>query len=131
MRAAGLPAIVTVPALLFAVPAHAGSDEDAVRAVLDGMNGSYNRSDFGGFAAHLCADMREAEGFEAGWRESRRSDGPTRITVNSISVGGSPASSAIANVRFVAAHHDKTLDIEFLREGAQWKACRYHTGQAV
>ena len=133
VRPAALPAIVTVPALalLVAVPAHAGSDEDAVRAVLTGMNGSYNRADFRGFAVHLCADMRRAAGFEAGWRQSRATDGPTRITVNSISVAGSPAVSAVANVRFLAAEHDKTLDIEFLHENSQWKACRYHSGQAV
>jgi hypothetical protein len=40
---------------------------------------------------------------------------------------------AVANVRFEAANHEDatTLDIEFLREGAEWKACGYHTGQSV
>jgi hypothetical protein len=35
---------------------------------------------------------------------------------------------AIANVRFAAANHEdaRTLDVDFLREGAEWKACRYH-----
>jgi hypothetical protein len=111
-----------------AIPAHAAPDEDAVRAVLDGMNGSYNRSDFGGFAAHLCADMTVSPAFAAGWYRSRSADGPTRITVNSVRVHGD---EALANVRFVAAEHEKTLDIEFLREGSRWKACRYQSGQAV
>ena len=128
MRSATVSAIATAAVVCFAWPAHAGTEEDAVRSVLDGMNGSYNRSDFRGFAAHLCADMRNADGFEAGWRSSRQSDGPTRIAVNSITV---TSGGAVANVRFIAAGHDRTLDIEFRREGSQWKACRYVTGQAV
>jgi hypothetical protein len=92
------------------------------------MNGSYNRTDFGGFAAHLCADMTVSPAFAAGWYQSRSADGPTRITVNSVRVHGD---EALANVRFVAAEHEKTLDIEFLREGSRWKACRYHSGHAV
>ncbi len=38
-----------------------------------------------------------------------------------------------ANVRFVAANHEdaETLDIDFLREGAEWKACRYHAARSV
>ena len=131
MRSAIVAAIATTWVLLCAGPAHAGTEEDAVRAVLDGMNGSYNRSDFSGFAAHLCADMRSADGFEAGWLRSRISDGPTRISVNSITVTTRPDVSAIANVRFIAAERDRTLDIEFRREGSQWKACRYVFGQAV
>lgn len=127
----GVVGAVALAAVGSPVPAHAGTAEEAVRAVLDVMNGSYNRSDFGGFAANVCADMRRAAGFEAGWRQSRETDGPTRITVNSISVNGASADSAVANVRFVAARHDKTLDIEFRREGSQWKACRYQAGQAV
>jgi len=40
---------------------------------------------------------------------------------------------AVANVRFIAANHEdaKTLDIDFLRDGAEWKACRYHAGNSV
>jgi hypothetical protein len=35
--------------------------------------------------------------------------------------------------RFVAAYHSdaKTLDVEFLREAGEWKACRYDAGQSV
>lgn len=120
--------VVTFGALLLAVPAQARGDEDAVRAVLQGMNDSYNRSDFGGFAAHLCADMLISPAYAAGWYQSRSADGPTRITVNTVSVRGD---QALANVRFSATEHDKTLDIEFLREGPEWKACRYETGRAV
>jgi hypothetical protein len=106
------------------------TDADQVRAVLDGMNGSYNRSDFEAFASHVCADMLRANGYRADWYQSRKSDGPTQITVNSIDVTGD---DAVANVRFVAANHGdaKTLDIDFLREGAHWKACRYHAGRSV
>jgi hypothetical protein len=94
------------------------------------MNGSYNRSDFEAFASHVCADMLRAGGYEAGWYQSRESDGPTQITVNSVDVTGH---DAVANVRFVAANHSdaKTLDVDFLREGDQWKACRYAAGQSV
>ena len=106
------------------------TDADQVRAVLNGMNGSYNRSDFEAFASHVCDDMLRANGYKAGWYESRKSDGPTQITVNSVDVTGD---DAVANVRFVAANRDdaKTLDIDFLREGADWKACRYHAGRSV
>ena len=106
------------------------TDEDQVRAVLNGMNGSYNRSDFEAFTSHVCADMLRANGYETGWYQSRQSDGPTQITVNSVDVTGD---DAVANVRFVAANHDdaKTLDIDFLREGADWKACRYHAARSV
>jgi hypothetical protein len=40
---------------------------------------------------------------------------------------------AVANVRFFAANRGdaKTLDIDFFREGADWKACRYHAGRSV
>jgi hypothetical protein len=100
----------------------------AIVAVLNGMNGSYNRTDFDGFASHVCVAMRQADGFETGWVESRQADGPTRITVNSVSLTDT---GAVANVRFEAADHVKTLDVEFVREGAEWKACRYQTGQTV
>jgi len=111
-------------------PTPTATDADQVRAVLNGMNGSYNRSDFAAFAAHVCEDMLRADGYKAGWYESRRSDGPTQITVNSVDVTGD---DAVANVRFVAANHGdaKTLDIDFFREGADWKACRYHAGRSV
>ncbi|ULE34328.1 Rv0361 family membrane protein [Mycobacterium sp. IDR2000157661] len=130
-RCLGVGGAVALLTLGPAVPANAGGEEEAVRAALEGMNVSYNRADFDGFAAHLCADMLTSPAFVAGWYQSRSADGPTRITVNSVSVRGEPPSHALANVRFVAADHDKTLDIEFLREGSQWKACRYETGQAV
>jgi hypothetical protein len=128
-------ALMMVAALMVvtARPAMTATDEDRVRAVLEGMNGSYNRSDFDAFASHVCADMLRADAYEAGWYRSRQTDGPTRITVNSVDVTGDPASLAVANVRFVAANHTdaKTLDIDFLREGAEWKACRYQAGQSV
>jgi hypothetical protein len=40
---------------------------------------------------------------------------------------------AVANVQFVAANQadPKTLDVDFLREGDQWKACRYAAAQSV
>ncbi len=129
-------ALMIVAALMVvtARPAPAATDEEQVRAVLEGMNGSYNRSDFDSFASHVCADMLRADAYEAGWYQSRQSDGPTRITVNSVDVtGDGDDAQAVANVRFVAANHTeaKTLDIDFLREGTQWKACRYQTGQSV
>jgi hypothetical protein len=116
--------------LLAPAPARAATDEDQVRAVLNGMNGSYNRSDFSGFAAHVCDDMRNAAGFEAGWYASRKSDGPTQITINSVQVMGL---KAVANVRFQAANHAdaETLDVEFRRDGADWKACRYNAGRYI
>jgi hypothetical protein len=128
-----LAAALAIVAALMVVttrPAPTATDRDKVRRVLEGMNGSYNRSDFEGFATHVCADMLRAGGYEAGWYQSRKSDGPTQITVNSVDVTGN---DAIANVRFVAANHSdaKTLDVDFLREGDQWKACRYAAGQSV
>jgi hypothetical protein len=126
-----VPAIVAGLVLLAPASAPAATDEDQVREVLNGMNGSYNRSDFEDFASHLCADMLKAADFEAGWYASRKSDGPTQITVNSVEVTGVLHPQAVANVRFLAANHSeaKTLDVEFLREGAEWKACRYDEGQ--
>jgi hypothetical protein len=116
-----------------AEPAQAASDEDQVRAVLDGMNSSYNGADFDSFASHLCADMRRADGFETGWYESRKTDGPTSITVMSVDVAGNPPSQAIANVRFAAANHAdaKVLEVDFVRENAEWKACRYHSASSL
>ena len=113
--------------LMPVAPAQAGTDEDQVRAVLDGMNASYNGTDFDGFASHLCTAMRSADGFEAGWYESRNADGPTSITVMSVDVAGTPPSLAVADVRFAAANHAdaKILEVGFVRESAQWKACRY------
>lgn len=130
MRPAVVAAVVAALALLSAAPAQAATDEDQVRAVLNGMNGSYNQSDFAGFAAHLCDSMRTAAGFEAGWYASRKSDGPTQITINSIQVAGA---DAVANVRFQAANREdtKTLDVEFRRDGTDWKACRYQAGRYI
>jgi hypothetical protein len=134
LAAGGAVAAVTatVVAALTVVMTRAptATDEDEVRAVLNGMNGSYNRSDFEAFASHVCADMLRGSGYEAGWHQSRESDGPTQITVNSVDVKGD---DAVASVRFVAANHDdaKTLDIDFLREGAEWKACRYHPTRSL
>ena len=126
-------AIVAALMLVTTRPAPTATDGDQVRRVLEGMNGSYNRSDFEAFASHVCADMLRAGGYEAGWYQSRKSDGPTQITVNSVDVTGGPHPQAVANVRFVAANHSdaKTLDVDFLREGDQWKACRYAAGQSV
>jgi hypothetical protein len=127
-------AMVAVLILVTSRQAPAATDEDQVRAVLKGMNGSYNQSDFEAFASHVCADMLRADSYEAGWYESRKSDGPTEITVNSVYVtGDGDNAQAVANVRFVAANHTdaKTLDIDFLREGVGWKACRYQAGQSV
>jgi len=129
-----IAACVAVLGAATAGPASAATDEDQVRAVLNGMNGSYNSSDFKGFASHLCADMLKAAGLEAGWYASRKSDGPTQITINSVEVAGvSDIRRAVANVRFEAANHadTKTLDVEFLREGAEWKACRYDAGRYI
>jgi hypothetical protein len=131
-----LAAALAIVAALMVVttrPAPTATDEDQVRRVLDGMNGAYNRSDFEAFASHVCADMLRAGGYEAGWYQSRKSDGPTQITVNSVDVTGDPHPQAVANVRFSAANHSdaKTLDVDFLREDDQWKACRYATGQSV
>jgi hypothetical protein len=128
--AGGALAIVAALMVVTTRPAPTATDEDQVRRLLEGMNGSYNRSDFAAFASHVCADMLRAGGYEAGWYQSRESDGPTQITVNSIDVTGD---NAVANVRFVAANHSdaKTLDVDFLREGDQWKACRYAAGQSL
>ena len=116
--------------LLPSAPAHASTDADQVRAVLNGMNGSYNRSDFQGFASYVCADIVKAAGFEAGWYASRKADGPTQITINSVQVTGA---DAVANVRFQAANRvdAKTFDVELLREGGEWKACRYDPGNSI
>ncbi len=116
-----------------AAPAPAAGDEDQVRAVLDGMNGSYNREDFVSFAAHVCASMRRAAGFEAEWYASRKADGPTRIAVDSVTVAGEPGVTAVATVRFAAANQPaaKTFDIDFLREGSEWKACQYHPTRSI
>lgn len=111
--------------------ARAATDQEQVRAVLDGMNDSYNRFDFDAFAQHVCSAMRQADGFEGDWYSSRRVDGPTRITVRSVAVAGDPASSAVANVRFESANHTETLAVDFVREGAQWKACRYHAVETI
>jgi hypothetical protein len=113
--------------------ASAATDEDQVRAVLSGMNGSYNSTDYHGFAIHLCGDLLRRAGFEAGWYASRKSDGPTQITINSVQVTEGPRPLAIANVRFQAANRTDTkiVDVQFQREGADWKACRYDTGQYI
>jgi hypothetical protein len=133
MRVALVPVIVAGIALLAPPSAGASTDEDQVRAVLTGMNTSYNRTDFGSFATHLCSNMLKAAGFEAGWYASRKSDGATQIIINSIDVTGGSHAQAVANVRFQAANHQdpKTLDVEFLRQGAEWKACRYSVGRYI
>ncbi|KUI02735.1 hypothetical protein AU190_23390 [Mycolicibacterium acapulense] len=126
-------ALSAVVSSVLAGPASAASDEDQVRAVLAGMNGSYNRADFDSFAAYVCAPMRGAAGFEDGWYASRKADGPTRISVSSVTVAGEPAASAVATVRFAAANQPsaKTFDIDFRREGGEWKACRYHPARSI
>ncbi len=123
-------AIATALMVFSVAPAQAGTEEDQVRAVLDGMNTAYNGSDFDAFASHVCLDMRQGDDFEAGWYQSRKADGPTSITVTSVDVAGNPPAQAIANVRFAAANHTdpKTLQVDFVREDAEWKACRYGAG---
>lgn len=117
-------AVIAVGAgALPAAPAAADSGEQEIRAVLDALNSSYNRSDFRAFAAHVCTDMLQGAAFAAGWYESRRVDGPTRITVESVSTRGD---DAVAQVRFEAGRHSRTFDVDFLREGSEWKACQYH-----
>ena len=70
--AAAALAIIAGLGVAGSAPSWAATDEDQVRAVLDGMNGSYNRTDFDEFASHLCADMLQADGFKSGWYESRK-----------------------------------------------------------
>ena len=133
MGRAVVPAVVAGLVVLSSAPAHAAPAEDQVRAVLDGMNASYNSVDYDSFASHVCADMKQADGFEAGWHQSRETDGPTRITVISVDVAGDPPSQAVANVRFAAANHAdaKILEVDFVRESAEWKACRYGDGRTA
>jgi hypothetical protein len=133
MRLATAPAIVAGLALLASTPAWAATDEDQVKAVLTGMNGAYNQSDFHGFAAHVCPEMLAAAGFEARWYASRKSDGPTQITINTVQVTGGPEAQAVANVRFQAANRAdaKTLDVDLVRVGSDWKACRYDSGRYI
>jgi hypothetical protein len=76
-------AMVAVLIVVTTRPAPTVTDEDQVRAVLAGMNGSYNESNFEAFASHVCANMLRNNSYEAGWYESRQTDGPTQITVNS------------------------------------------------
>nr|WP_131721711.1 transcriptional regulator [Mycolicibacterium komanii]CRL69134.1 hypothetical protein CPGR_01409 [Mycolicibacterium komanii] len=116
-----------------AVPAASVSDEDQVRAVLDGMNGAYNREDFASFAEHVCAPMRLSADFAAKWYANRKADGPTEIAVSSVRVAGEPKLTAAATVRFAAANRPeaKIFDIDFLREGSEWKACRYHPARSI
>jgi hypothetical protein len=108
----------------------ATSEADQVRAVLNRMNSSYNRSDFKAFASHVCADMLRSDAYETGWHQSRELDGPTQITVNSVDVTGD---DAVANVQFTAANHSdaKTLDIDFFRDGTGWKACQYRASRSL
>lgn len=111
--------------------ARAAPDEEQVRDVLAGMNAAYNGTDFTEFASHLCPTMLQNAGFAANWYASRKTDGPTRIVVNSVRVAGNVA---LANVRFEAANQKdaKTLDIDLVRDdGSEWKACRYITGRSV
>jgi hypothetical protein len=119
-----LAVVLTLGAVLTVVTARSAppSDEEQIRAVLTGMEDSYNRSDYAGFASHLCADMRADADFELGWHERRADDGRVDITVNSVDVTGD---DAVANVEFAAANHDepKTLDMDFLRQETEWKAC--------
>jgi hypothetical protein len=126
-------ALVAGLAVAMSAPAQAASDEDQIRAVLASMNNAYNGSDFSEFASHLCTDMLQTAGFAAGWYSSRGTDGPTRITVNSIAVRNDPPTLAVANVRFEAANHEdaKTLDIGLVRENKEWKACKYSPGRTV
>jgi hypothetical protein len=133
MRTAVAPAIVAALALLSPAQAQAATDEYQVRAALDEMDGSYNRTDFTAFASHLCPDLLKAADFEAGWYASRKADGPTQITINSVQVNRGLHPHAVANVRFQAANHadPKILDVEFLRQGAEWKACRYDVGRYI
>ena len=129
-RAAAAIVIVAALSVLTSSPASAASDEDQVRAVLDTMNSSYNHSDFDAFASHLCADILNVPDFEAGWHVSRDSDGTTQIAISRVSVTGD---RAVANVRFEVANRAdaKTLDVGFVRENADWKACEYHSGRTV
>ena len=130
-RASGLvAALILGLGVATSAPASAASDEDQVRAVLKGMNASYNGADFSGFASHLCSDMLQSAGFAAGWYASRKTDGPTEITVNSVHISGD---DAVANVRFEAANRKdaKTLDIDLVRDGTEWKACKYSSGRSV
>lgn len=128
----GVCAAVAVTVVLGVWPAAAdsASDEAHIRSVLDAMNTSYNRSDFDGFAAHLCRLMLNSPGIEEDWRASRSADGPTRITVSSVRLAGE---RAVATVRFEAVNHEdaEILVIDFVREAAQWKACRYRVPRSV
>jgi hypothetical protein len=96
----------------------ASSDEDALRAVIDEFEQTWNDKDYDGWSALLCKKMEADSDFdEQAFDEIREMGGTLRLSVNSLEIDGDDATVNISQ------RGEDPDDIAFVREGGEWKWC--------
>jgi hypothetical protein len=100
------------------------SDEEQIRAVVDGFEEAWNRSDFEKFTSLVCAESLNNGDAPAKdeFMEQRRDDGRIELTVTSVDVHGEKATAKVDETN-PQKHDTKSEDLDLVRENGKWKAC--------
>ncbi len=93
------------------------TDEERIRTIVNGLEDTYNRSDFDAFQKYLCNSLKD-EIAEDSWH----SDDRWSLTIESLEVTGDKATVSVTN-DFDGTDEPETEDISFVREDGGWKAC--------
>lgn len=94
------------------------SDEEAIRAVVDEFEQTWNAGDYDGWSALLCEDMQaEGEFDESAFDDIRELGGRLSLSINTLEIDGD---TATANISQKGEDPD---DIAFVRESGDWKWC--------
>lgn len=94
------------------------SDEDALRAVVEEFERTWNARDYDGWSALLCASMQGDPDFdEEAFDEVRETSGRLALTVNTFEIDGDDATLNISQ------EGEDPDDIAFVREEGDWKWC--------
>ena len=109
-------AIVVVVIILVASNSEP-SDEERIRAIVNGLEETYNDSDFEAFRQYLCTGLRD-EITEESWH----SDEHWSLTIESLEITGDTATATVTN-DFDGTDEPETEEISLLREDGEWKAC--------
>jgi hypothetical protein len=100
------------------------SDEEQIRAVVEGFEDAWNKSDFEKFKGYICArNLQNGDApTEDKFTEQRSADGPIDLTVTSVQVNGDKATAKVDEMN-PQKHEKKSEDLDLVRENGGWKAC--------
>jgi hypothetical protein len=95
------------------------TDEEQIKDAVEKFEKAWNDRDFDGFKPILCQEMQNDKQFnENEFLDARSENGEVKLDVESVEVDGD---SATASVTHDGGNAD---DIDFVREGGNWKWCK-------